>query len=99
MGPSSIEVDGINDLWLDPPADLNDGTKGQRQLKRKIYWDTDQLKVGSTVRVKVEATAHVAAHYKHGTVTALADDWLTHQTVPNNQGFWQYWYTRCRGVV
>ena len=88
MGPSSIEVDGINDLWLDPPADLPDGTKGQRQLKRKIYWDTDDLKVGSTVRVYVPTNGAVVAHYKHGTVTTLADDWMTEQTVPNNVGLW-----------
>ena len=83
MGPSSIEVDGIPDLWGPPPAPAPDGTVGDRQLNYKILWATDDLKIGSTVSVHVPPVGGanpVAGHYKHGTVTALDENWLALQT-------------------
>ena len=75
MGPASLEVSGIPDLWLPVPELPN----AHRQLRYRVFWDTSELGVGSTVYVKIPADVGppaVAAHIKHGTVTALDPNWL-----------------------
>ena len=80
-GPSGIEVDGI-DLWN------QDANGDNTTLKHKLYWDTDDLRVGSTVYIIAPADVGppaVAAHKQYGVVTAI-NDFITTYHVTGNDG-------------
>ena len=71
MGPSSIDVSGI------PGGVWNlDGEGNKTTLKHKIYWDTDQLVVGSSVYIITDPTANVPSHTVYGHVSAIDPNWI-----------------------
>ena len=78
MGPSSIEVDGI-DIW-------NKNEDGKNvTLKTKIYWDqTKPLAVGDAVYTIVPSSGGTPEHYKWGKISKIDPDWLTTSVGHNN---------------